>query len=134
MAKGQLKKKKANNVVFTIYFRYNGIFTSCPLKYAQGEMKDVNDTYFDEMSYKHLLEVIKRLVPRSSFKRVYYCQNGTKLNLSIKEIKSDQDIVDMLKVGYDNRNEVDMHVEHFDYEIMEMVEFDRNEEQKQNII
>ncbi|GJU31591.1 hypothetical protein Tco_1175180 [Tanacetum coccineum] len=40
----------------------------------------------------------------------------------------------MLKVGYDNGNEIDMYVEHFDYDIMEMAEFEKNEEQNENII
>ncbi|GKD31088.1 hypothetical protein Tco_1241866 [Tanacetum coccineum] len=133
-AKGQPKKKKAKNVVFTVYFKYDGIFTSWPLKYAQGEMKEVNDTNFDEISYEDLLKIVKRLVPHGSFEKVYYCQTGVTLSLGIREIKSDQDIVDMLKVGYDNGNEIDMFVEHFGYGIMEMTEFDRNEEQKQNII
>ncbi|GJR90842.1 hypothetical protein Tco_0214853, partial [Tanacetum coccineum] len=106
----QPKKKKANKVVFTVYFRYDRIFTLCPLKYAQGEMKDVNDTNFDEMSYERLLEIVKR------------------------EIKSDQDIIDMLKVGYENGNEIDMYVEHFDYVIMQMDQFEENEEQNENII
>ncbi|GJT15983.1 calcium/proton exchanger [Tanacetum coccineum] len=34
----------------------------------------------------------------------------------------------MLKVGYDNGFQIDMYVDHFGYDIMEMVEFDRNEE------
>ncbi|GKB91783.1 hypothetical protein Tco_0964055 [Tanacetum coccineum] len=128
MAKGQPKKKKAKKAVFTIYFKYDGIFTSWPLKYAYGEMKEVSDTNFDEMSYEHLLKIVKRLVPYGSFKKVYYCQTGANLRLGIREIKSDQDIADMLKVGYDNRNEIDMFVEHFGYNIMELAESERNEE------
>ncbi|GJR04121.1 hypothetical protein Tco_0527105 [Tanacetum coccineum] len=85
---GQPKKKKAKKALFTVYLKHDGIFTSWPLKYAQG----------------------------------------------IREIKSDQDIADMVKVGYDNRNEVDMFVEHFGYDIMEMAEFDRNDEQNNNRI
>ncbi|GJS48924.1 hypothetical protein Tco_0599045 [Tanacetum coccineum] len=34
----------------------------------------------------------------------------------------------MLKVGYDNGFQIDMYVDHFRYDIMEMVEWDRNEE------
>ncbi|GJU98153.1 hypothetical protein Tco_1327424 [Tanacetum coccineum] len=34
----------------------------------------------------------------------------------------------MLKVGYDNGFQIDMYVDHFGYDIMEMVEWDRNEE------
>nr|GEX55666.1 hypothetical protein [Tanacetum cinerariifolium] len=60
--KGQPKKKKAKKAVFTFYIKYDGIFTSWPLKYAQGEMKEVNDSNFDEMSYEHLLEIVKRHV------------------------------------------------------------------------
>ncbi|GJU63944.1 hypothetical protein Tco_1245779 [Tanacetum coccineum] len=55
------------------------------------------------------------------------CKSGAKLT-SIREIKSDQDIVDMLKVGYDNGFQIDMYVDHFGYDIMEMVKWDRNEE------
>ncbi|GJX36379.1 hypothetical protein Tco_0247936 [Tanacetum coccineum] len=48
MAKGQPKKKKAKKDVFTVYFNYDGIFTSFLLKYSQGQMKELNDTNFDE--------------------------------------------------------------------------------------
>nr|GEW23177.1 ATPase, F1/V1/A1 complex, alpha/beta subunit, zinc knuckle CX2CX4HX4C [Tanacetum cinerariifolium] len=100
--KGQPKKKKAKKAVFTFYIMYDGIFTSWPLKYAQGEMKEVNDSNFDEMSYEHLLEIVKRLVPHCRFKKVYYCQTGAKLCLGIREITSNQDIVDMLKTEGDD--------------------------------
>ncbi|GJS35661.1 calcium/proton exchanger [Tanacetum coccineum] len=106
MAKGKLKKKKAKKDIFTVYFNSDGIFTSCPLLYAQGQMKEVNDTNFDEMSYEHLLEIVKRLVSYGSFE----------------------------KVGYDNRNQIDMFVEHFSYDIMELPELERNEEQNNNSI
>ncbi|GKA33569.1 hypothetical protein Tco_0719998 [Tanacetum coccineum] len=72
------KKKKAKKDVFTLYFNWGGIFTSCHLLYAQDQMKEVNDTNFDEMSYEHLLEIVKRLVPYGSFEKVYYCQTGAK--------------------------------------------------------
>nr|GEV91462.1 hypothetical protein [Tanacetum cinerariifolium] len=97
-------------------------------------MKELNDTNFNEMSYEHLLKIVKRIVPHSSFEKVYYCQTGAKLCLGIRDIKSDQDIIDMLKVGYNNGNAIDMFVEHFGYDIMERAKFDRNGEQKQNII
>ncbi|GJX06987.1 calcium/proton exchanger [Tanacetum coccineum] len=37
----------------------------------------------------------------------YYCKSGAKLT-SIREIKSNQDIVDLLKVGYDNGFQIDI--------------------------
>ncbi|GKC18978.1 hypothetical protein Tco_1021128, partial [Tanacetum coccineum] len=40
----------------------------------------------------------------------------------------------MLKVGYDNGNEIDIYVEHFGYDIMELAELERNEEQNHNSI
>ncbi|GJR15703.1 hypothetical protein Tco_0798355 [Tanacetum coccineum] len=45
------------------------------------------------------------LVP-NGFEKVYYCKSGAKLT-SIRELKSDKDIVDMLKVGYDNGFQID---------------------------
>ncbi|GKC00229.1 hypothetical protein Tco_0986365, partial [Tanacetum coccineum] len=108
-----------------------------------GQCKLLTDTNFDEMTYVHLLKILKssakltivslkRLIP-NGFEKVYYCKNDAKLS-SIREIKSDQDIADMLKVGYDNGNQIDMYVDHFSYDIMEMVEFDRNEELRKNRI
>nr|GEU92765.1 hypothetical protein [Tanacetum cinerariifolium] len=76
MAKGQLKKKKARKDVFTVNFHFDGIFTSWPLKYAQGQ--------------------------------IYYCQTGVKLTLGLREIKSTQDIAEMMKVGYESGNEIDI--------------------------
>nr|GEV20239.1 hypothetical protein [Tanacetum cinerariifolium] len=78
------------------------------------------------MTYVHLLEILKRLVP-NGFEKVYYCKSGAKLT-SIREIKSDQDIVDLLKVAYDNGFQINMYLDHFGYDIMEMVEYDRNKE------
>ncbi|GKD35112.1 hypothetical protein Tco_1250621 [Tanacetum coccineum] len=134
MAKGQPKKKKAKKDVFTVYFNYDGIFTSFPLKYSQGQMKELNDTNFDEMSYEHLKEIALRLTSHACFEKIYYCQTGAKLSLGVRGLKSTQDIADMLKVGYDNGNEIDMYVEHFGYDIMELAELERNEEQNHNSI
>ncbi|GJT66034.1 calcium/proton exchanger [Tanacetum coccineum] len=128
------KKKKAKKDLFTIYFNYDGIFTCSPLKYNQGHMKELNDTNLHDMSYEHLKEIALRLVPHGCFEKLYYCQTGGKLNLGLRELRSNQDIGDMLKVGYENRNAIDMYVEHFGYDIMEMAEVDRNEEQNQNSI
>ncbi|GJV94336.1 hypothetical protein Tco_1545913, partial [Tanacetum coccineum] len=135
MAKGQpKKKKKAKKDLFTIYFNYDGIFTCSLLKYNQGRMKELNDTNLHDMSYELLKEIALRLVPHGCFEKLYYCQTGVKLNLGLRELRSNQDIGDMLKVGYENGNAIDMYVEHFGYDIMEMAEVDRNEEQNQNSI
>ncbi|GKA35892.1 calcium/proton exchanger [Tanacetum coccineum] len=60
-------------------------------------MKELNDTNLHDMSYEHLKEIA---------------------------LRSNQDIGDMLKVGYENRNAIDMYVEHFgDCEEIDNVEF-----------
>ncbi|GKE72849.1 hypothetical protein Tco_1534890 [Tanacetum coccineum] len=94
--------------------------------HGKGQCKVLTDINFDEMTYVHLLEILKRLVP-NGFEKVYYCKSGAKLS-SIRAIKSDQDIMDMLKAGYNNGCQIDVYVDHFGYDIMEMVEWDRNEE------
>ncbi|GJU75963.1 hypothetical protein Tco_1273033 [Tanacetum coccineum] len=97
-------------------------------------MKELNDTNFDEMPYEHLKEIAKRLVPHACFEKIYYFQTGAKLSLGVRELKSTQDIADMLKVGYDNGNEIDIYVEQFGYDIIELAELERNEEQNHNSI
>ncbi|GKC02184.1 F-box domain containing protein, partial [Tanacetum coccineum] len=88
------KRKKAKKDVFTVNLNYDGLFTLCPMIYFQGQCRVLTDTNFDEMTYGHLLEILKRLVPN----------------------------------GYDNGFQIDMYADHFGYDIMEMVEFDRNKE------
>ncbi|GJX27846.1 hypothetical protein Tco_0235925 [Tanacetum coccineum] len=86
------------------------------------------------MSYEHLKEIALRLIPHACFEKIYYCQTGAKLSLGVRELKSTQDIADMLKVSYDNENEIDLYIEHFGYDIMELAELERNEEQNHNSI
>ncbi|GJW23051.1 hypothetical protein Tco_0033673 [Tanacetum coccineum] len=74
------------------------------------------------------------MVPHALFEKIYYCQTSVKLTLGLREIKSAQDITEMMKVGYESGNEIDMYVEHFGYDIMEMVELEVNEEHNHNRI
>ncbi|GKB12975.1 hypothetical protein Tco_0846898, partial [Tanacetum coccineum] len=130
----QPKKKKAKKDVFTVNFHFDGIFTSWPLKYCQGQVRVMTDTNFDEMSYEVLKEIAKKLVPHALFEKIYYCQTGVKLTLGLREIKSTQDIAEMMKVGYESGNEIDMYVEHFGYDIMELVKLEVNQEDNHNNI
>ncbi|GJW50178.1 zinc finger, PMZ-type containing protein [Tanacetum coccineum] len=134
MAKGQPKKKKAKKDVFIVNFHFDGIFTSWPLKYCQGQVRVMTDTNFDEMSYEVIKEIAKKLVPRALFEKIYYCQTGVKLTLGLREIKSTQDIAEMIKVGYESGNEINMSVEHFGYDIMELVKLKVNQEDNHNNI
>ncbi|GJY55016.1 RNA-directed DNA polymerase, eukaryota [Tanacetum coccineum] len=85
-----------------------------------------NVEYMEVNSYEEWRSWLVSTRIRSNIKviieGVYYGLWSTKEEESIREIKSDQDTVDMLTVGYDNRNEIDMYVEHFDYDIMEMID------------
>ncbi|GJZ39442.1 hypothetical protein Tco_0586005 [Tanacetum coccineum] len=48
----------------------------------------------------------------------------SQLTLGLREIKSTQDIAEMIKVGYESGNEIDMYVEHFGYDIMELIKLE----------
>ncbi|GKA20861.1 copia LTR rider [Tanacetum coccineum] len=106
MSKGQPNKKKSKKVVFTIYLKYDGIFITNPLSYAEGTSREINDINFDGMSFNILVEIINKLMPGNchSVKRLYYCKTGTTLALGIKELKYDKDVEDMLNDGYDNED------------------------------
>nr|GEW20811.1 hypothetical protein CTI12_AA105810 [Tanacetum cinerariifolium] len=97
------KRKKAKKDVFAVNLYYDGLFTSCPLIYFQGQCRVLTDTKFDEMTYVYLLEILKTLV-----------SNGLKRFTIVKVI--------------------DMYVDHFGYDIIEMVAWDRNEELRKTMI
>nr|GEX16555.1 hypothetical protein [Tanacetum cinerariifolium] len=60
LVSGEPKRKKAKKDVFTVNLYYDGLFTSCSLIYFQGQCRVLTDTNFDEMTYVHLLEILKR--------------------------------------------------------------------------
>ncbi|GJV55606.1 hypothetical protein Tco_1456611 [Tanacetum coccineum] len=64
-----------------------------------------------------------------SVKRLYYCKTGTTLALGIKELKYDKDVEDMLNDGYDNGNMIDLFVEHYDYDVMGLINLEPSLEQ-----
>ncbi|GJZ50769.1 calcium/proton exchanger [Tanacetum coccineum] len=47
MSKGQPNKKKSKKAVFTIYLKYDGIFITNPLSYAEGTSREINYINFD---------------------------------------------------------------------------------------
>ncbi|GKC88698.1 splicing factor, partial [Tanacetum coccineum] len=44
--------------------------------------------------------------------------------LGIKELKSDSDVEDFLKLGYDNGFMVDLYVEHFGYDVIDLLKYE----------
>nr|GEZ91983.1 F-box domain, leucine-rich repeat domain, L domain-like protein [Tanacetum cinerariifolium] len=95
--KGKPKRNKAKKDVFTVNLYYDRRFTS---------------------------EILKRLVP-NGFEKVYYYKTGAKLT-SIREIKSDQDIMDLLKTRIKSESDSsddDYHYSDDDLEEIKNVDF-----------
>ncbi|GKF16951.1 hypothetical protein Tco_0061869 [Tanacetum coccineum] len=101
----------------TVTLHHDGVFVLNPLKYALGYTLTINDTLFEEMLVSELFDVIDRLVV-SPTKRLYYVILGTTLTQGIKEITSDSDMVDFVKVGFENGFKVDLFHEYNDYDVM----------------
>nr|GEX14565.1 hypothetical protein CTI12_AA176900 [Tanacetum cinerariifolium] len=83
-----------NNIdqVFTINLHHDGIFIASPLRYLQGDLKQITDIDFE----------------------------------GIKELKTNSDVEDFVRVGYENKWFVDLYVEHFDYDVMDFINEEAN--------
>ncbi|GJW88508.1 hypothetical protein Tco_0163848 [Tanacetum coccineum] len=64
-----------------------------------------------------LFEFVDRLVA-SPTKRLYYVVPGTTLTRGIREITSDDDMAEFVKVGFENGFKVDLYHEYNDYDVM----------------
>ncbi|GKB08905.1 splicing factor [Tanacetum coccineum] len=91
MSKDKPKPKKSKGV-FTVNLYHDGIFAPSPIKYLQGELKQITDIDFK--------------------------------GLGIKELKSDSDVEDFLKLGYDNGFMVDLYVEHYGYDVINLLKYE----------
>ncbi|GKE16025.1 hypothetical protein Tco_1423602, partial [Tanacetum coccineum] len=78
--------------VFTINLHHDGIFIASPLRYVQGDLKQITDINFE----------------------------------GIKELKTDSDVQDFIRVGYENKWFVDLYVKHFDYDVMDFINEEAN--------
>ncbi|GJV26449.1 F-box domain containing protein [Tanacetum coccineum] len=125
------RKSNGTNVKESVILQHLRKIIHFPFGQPKKKKKAKKDLF---TIYFHYDEIALRLVPHGCFEKLYYCQTDVKLNLGLTELRSNQDIGDMLKVGYENGNAIDMYVEHFGYDIMEMAQADRNEEQNQNSI
>lgn len=48
------------------------------------------------------------------------------MNVGIKELKTNNDVEDFLRVGYENKWLVDLYVEHFDYDVLDFINEEAN--------
>ncbi|GJZ31521.1 hypothetical protein Tco_0576568 [Tanacetum coccineum] len=78
--------------VFTVNLHHDGIFIASPLRYLQGDLKQITDIDFE----------------------------------GIKELKTNSDVEDFVRVGYENKWFVDLYVEHFDYDVMDFINEEAN--------
>ncbi|GKE60651.1 hypothetical protein Tco_1511018, partial [Tanacetum coccineum] len=101
----------------TVTLHHDGVFVPNPLKYVLGYTLTINDTHFEEMPVSDLFDVIDRLVA-SPTKRLYYVIPRTTLTRGIREISNDVDMVDFVKVGFENGFKVDLYHEYNDYDVM----------------
>ncbi|GJX40968.1 calcium/proton exchanger [Tanacetum coccineum] len=111
--------------VFTVNLHHDGIFIASPLRYLQGDLKQITDIDFEGMSFDVFRDIIKHLVHGTVY-RLYYCPIRTPLNVGIKELKTDSDVEDFVRVGYENKWFVDLYVEHFDYDVMDFINEEAN--------
>ncbi|PWA41030.1 hypothetical protein CTI12_AA561450 [Artemisia annua] len=111
--------------VFTVNLHHDGAFVPSPLRYLEGDEKQITDIEFEGMSFTDLREVIKHYVHGLVY-RLYYCPLRTPLNVGIKEIKIDNDVQEFLRVGYNNKWYIDLYVEHFDYDVMDFINEEAN--------
>ncbi|GJW91952.1 ribonuclease H-like domain-containing protein [Tanacetum coccineum] len=108
------KRKKAKKDVFTVNLYYDGLFTSCPMIYFQGQCKVLTDINFDEMTYVHLLEILKRLVPNGFEKEnaLKWDRNEELRNTRIKaELDSSDDDYHYSDDDLEEIENVDFHTE-----------------------
>ncbi|GJU12892.1 hypothetical protein Tco_1135288 [Tanacetum coccineum] len=89
-------------------------------KRMKGELKQITDINFEGMSFNVLREIMRHLV-LGTMKRLYYCSIKNELNVGFKELKTDKDVEDFLRVGYENKWFVNLYVEHFNYDVLDFL-------------
>ncbi|GJX85951.1 splicing factor [Tanacetum coccineum] len=118
---------KIKDKVFTVNLHHDEIFISNPIKYVQGELKQIIDINFEGMSFNDLRETARHLkLVLGTVKRLYYCSIKSELNVGIKELKTDNDVEDFLRVGYENKWFMNLYVEYFDYDVLDFLNDEGN--------
>ncbi|GJS59676.1 hypothetical protein Tco_0654460 [Tanacetum coccineum] len=65
--------------------------------------------------------------PIKTVKRLYYCSIKSELKDRIKELKTDKYVEDFLRVGYENKWFVNLYTEHHDYDMLEFLTIEGEE-------
>ncbi|GJU09370.1 hypothetical protein Tco_1131766 [Tanacetum coccineum] len=80
----------------TLY--HDGVFVPNLLKYACGSLKIPNEIRFKEMQIGNLFEIINKLV-LSNVNHIYYCLPDTTLTRGIRELKTDSDMAEFMRIA-----------------------------------
>ncbi|GKA76126.1 hypothetical protein Tco_0782504 [Tanacetum coccineum] len=99
------------------------------LERSQGELKQIRDINFKGMSFNDLRDIVRHLV-LGTIKRLYYCSNKSELDVGIKELKTDKDVEDFLRIGY--KNKCDEYYSSDGVEELDYVDF--HTEGKENVV
>ncbi|GKB72428.1 hypothetical protein Tco_0933840, partial [Tanacetum coccineum] len=101
-----------------VALHHDGVFVPNPLKYACGSVKILNEIRFEEMQIGNLFEIINRLV-LSNANHIYYCLPDTTLTRGIRELKTDSDMAEFMRIGYENNKHMELFTEHHGYDVLE---------------
>ncbi|GJT20804.1 hypothetical protein Tco_0890741 [Tanacetum coccineum] len=101
-----------------VTLHHDGVFVPNPLKYVCGFLKILNDIRFEEMQIGELFEIINRLV-LNNVKHIYYCLPDNTLTRGIRKLKKDIDMVEFIRIGYENDKQMDLFIEHDVYDVLE---------------
>ncbi|GJW65916.1 splicing factor [Tanacetum coccineum] len=102
----------------SVTLHHDGVFIPNPCKYVNGRIKVLNETRFEEMQVGKLFKIINKLT-LSNAKHIYYCVRGTTLTLGVREIKTYSDMMEFMRIGYENDNRMELFAEHHGYDVLQ---------------
>ncbi|GJY80181.1 hypothetical protein Tco_0492932 [Tanacetum coccineum] len=107
-------------VDFTVYLYHDDVLVQNPLQYLQGEQRVINDINFEGMVFDELYPIILRLVlvaPVTMFYKIW----GHPMNVGLKPLASDEDVIQFVTTCFENKNEIDLYTEHNGYDVIDMI-------------
>ena len=100
----------------TVNFHHDGTFTPSPLMYKEGDVSKIPDIDFIGMTLIRLSKLISGAC-QFPVKGIYFLIPGRELSNGLKEIKDDNDLAEFVALGFKNKKEIDLYVEHHGYDL-----------------
>nr|GEX92415.1 hypothetical protein [Tanacetum cinerariifolium] len=107
-------------VDFTMYLCHDCVFVQNPLQYLQGEQRVINDINFEGMVFDELYPIIRSFVLQALV-TMFYKIRGHPLNVGLKPLASDEDVIQFVTTCFENRNEIDLYTKHNGYDVMDRI-------------